>query len=235
MSCSQVNKKMANIILSTGEKIKCKALSDSEYNRLLKDSVGGVIKELKEKYGTEIHVLNNGQVVINEKDYYTLYYKLEDLEKVLADVSEASHGTEVMSGNTYGADFPLHTDALIRQLCDTLGVNERDHNVNQLGQIDKRISGLPNADTFNEDYMINYVALIGEIIIKKYGAKWDMQLSEDGRTWNPYLRVNEQQLQFFTYLYEDIFLNSGTNKHVVLSVYQTTDDIVRVNLGGNGR
>ena len=102
-------------------------------------------------------------------------------------------------------------------------------------QIDKRISKLPDADAFNEDHMINYVALIGEIIIKNYGAKWDMQLSGDGSTWNPYLRVNDQQLQFFTFLYEDIFLNSGTNKHVVLSVYKTAEEIIRVNLGGKGR
>jgi hypothetical protein len=220
---------MSSIVLTSGKKIRCKAITKTEYDKLKKASVGGIIDKLKEKYDIETYVLKTGQAIVAEKDYYTLYNSLDDLKLVLNDASAGNQGVEVLRNvNIYGSDFPGQTSNLVRQLCVDLDAPFEQFDMNLLSLIDQKISDLRDPESFNEDHLINYIALIGEVVKEKYHGTWDMQLASDGQTWNPYLQINNERVQFFTYLYEDIVLNyHNGNRHIIIEIYKTVEDIIK--------
>src|SRR5436305_11591546 len=97
VSCDQKKKrKMDSIELNNGLTVKCKSLSKDEYNSLMKDTAGGAIKRFREKYSIDVRQLRNGQVVVKEDDYYTLYYNLNDLDMVLGNASGSLQGVEIL-------------------------------------------------------------------------------------------------------------------------------------------
>lgn len=171
-------------------------------------------------------------MIVNEEDYYTLYHSIDDLDKVLNDANNSSNGTEVLfNRNPYGGDFPNHTGELISKLSTSLNINDTSGilDMGYLKKVDEKINLTINPKEFYEQNFINIIALIGTVVIQKYGAKWDMKLADDKHTWNPNLKVKNESLEFFTYLYEDVFLNNQT-KNIIPEVYQTAVDIVRHNI-----
>lgn len=234
VSCHQKEKrKMDSIQLNNGLTVKCKSLSKEEYNSSLKDTPGSSIKRFKEKYNIDVHQLRNGQVLVKEDDYYTLYYNLGDLDMVLLNASGYSQGVEILRNkNIYGSDFPAKTDSLINQLCISLSIEYKETNEQLLKEVDTKINKLKDPELFREGYFINFIALIGESLIKKHQARWEMKIASDGSTWNPYLIINDHRVQFFTYLYEDIFISHSQEDHLLFEIYETVNAIREHNLKG---
>lgn len=233
ISCNQSKQKkeMDTIELSNGLSIKCQSLTKSEYEILLKESIGDSIHRLKERYGVDVHQLKNNKVIVKEEDYYTLYYSLDDLDKVLLDASGASQGSEILlNKNPYGKSFSDSTNMLIKELLSSLSLAYKDPDERVLKIIEDRVNSLPNAESYKKEHIMHFIAVVGEVLKKKYAASWDMILSSDGITWNPYMIIKGYQIQFFTYLYEDVFLGSSVHYSFLTEVCETIDEIVKYNL-----
>jgi len=96
--------------------------------------------------------------------------------------------------------------------------------------IDQKIDTLQDPLEFKRRYFINLIALVGEVYISAGKAKWEMKISGDSVTWNPYLIIKKQEVNFFVYLYEDVFLVSANKERGLLEIYETIGDIERYNL-----
>lgn len=222
---------MDSIKLSNGLKIKCKSLEKAEYETITKDGAGKPIAKFKELYNIDVHQLTNGQVVVNENDYYTLYFSLEDLDAVLQDATGAAEGVEMMQHiNVYGEAFPAQTTDLIKQLLSLLHMEYTSPTPALLNEIDAKINQLEDPQSFREDNLISFVALLGELFINKDQAEWRMELASDGVTWNPYMLVRGEPVQFFGYLYEDIFINQSNYDQLLSEVYETVNEIIKQNI-----
>ncbi len=221
---------MNAIDLSDGTHINCQDLDEREYYDLLKKT-GNPVPRYEKEYGLDVRILEDGKVLIKESDYYTLYFSLDDLEKVLMDSVRQSGGRELMlNKNIYGSLFPEKTSELIGQLCIALKISKTPADVELLTLIDRKIDALQDPLEFKRQYFINLCALIGEAYIGTGKAQWKMKLSDDGVTWNPYLIIKKQEVNFFVYLYEDIFLVSANKERGLLEIYETIGDIERYNL-----
>ena len=216
---------MDNIELSDGSFIKCKSLSLHEFKALSIKSLGGPIGKFKNQFGVEVYQLNNDEVIANDGGYYMLFDNTNDVEKVLTDAHQSSHGTEILSNkNSFGKDFPNHTNILIKDLSDALNVKYVQPDEQLLRDLDYKLGGLPNASKFKKKHLINFIAVIGEVLRRKYKTEWEMVLGSDAKTWNPYLKSKGRPIEFFTYLYEDIYINENTEQ-LLTEVYETVNAI----------
>jgi hypothetical protein len=224
-------KAIMGIKLNDGTEVKCKALTKSEYELMVKASTGGLIRQSNDNYDIEAHRLKNNQVLVKEGEYYTLYNNLDDLNKVLENSVPPGNGVEILRNkNQYGSLFPERTEQLVRELCADLKIQYQEPDETLLRKIDVMIGRMDDADSFNEKHFINFLATIGEAIVKNSKARWYMKLASDGVTWNPYLIINGKQIQFFSYLYEDIFLTESNRAGLLVEIYETINDIKDKNL-----
>jgi hypothetical protein len=226
------HRNMAKIELSNGKSVQCEILTKDEYQKKITDSSSKLLSKYKTEYNIEVFTTSINEVIVNEEGDYTLYHTIDDLEKVLNDANNSSNGTEVLfNKNPYGSDFPNHTGELISKLSTLLKINETPDilDMEYLKKVDEKINLTGNPQEFYEQNFINIIALIGTVVIQKYEGQWDMELADDKHTWNPNLKVKNESLEFFTYLYEDVFLNNQT-KNIIPEVYQTAVDIVRHNI-----
>ena len=225
---------MIDIIeLRDGTSIKWQPLTQNEYDSLLKKAVKEPIGKYINQYGIEVRLLDSQQIIAKDRDYYGLYFSLSDFDRVLADFEKSgSHGTEILlNKNKYGKSFPEKTGVLINELSTALDIEDTIPSEALLRIVDTKICELQDPNTFRKQHLINFIALVGEALIKKHNAKWEMKLASDKITWNPYLVIRRHQVPFFTYLYEDIFLNQNTQKTPLIEVYETVNDIEKHNLG----
>ena len=77
-------------------------------------------------------------------------------------------------------------------------------------KIENKLAALDNPLFFYRKYFLNFVALLGEITIKNCSASWDLQLSDDGVTWNPFLKIQKKSIPIFSRLYETVFFDHNT-------------------------
>mgnify|MGYP001547819147 CR=1 FL=1 len=95
-------------------------------------------------------------------------------------------------------------------------------------EIDNKINHLGDAMAFRERYFLNMIAVVGDAIISANSPKvsWKMNLTNDFTTWNPDLAVNNQQISFLTYLYEDLFISNKGIEHPLVEIYRTVNTII---------
>jgi len=218
---------MDYIELSDGTFIKSKSLTRNEYLALKKDMYSNTsISEYKEKYNTDVYELKNKQILINQEDVFLLLDDLEDASRLLEDHAESSNDREALyNKNPYGKDFPKHTKDLIKELADTLDIVYVNYDEGLLKQVDSKLYKLPNPALFKKKHLINLIAVVGEVLRKKYHTEWFMILSDDRKTWNPYLKSDDRPINFFMYLYEDIYINNVDSDDLLFEIYETVNDI----------
>ena len=235
ISCNSMKKnnpvEIDRIELKDGSSIKCKSLSKQDFDKRVTQYNIQPIAEYKTKYSIDVFEISKQEVLVLESNYYTLYYSLSDLDAVLNGSNVVEDGREILYGkNPYGVDFPKNTEKLINQLGLLLHLQSvKNLSPNYLEEINKKINALDNPQVFFEGKFINIVALIGEAIREREHASWDMKLSDDKITWNPYLKINNQNVNFFSFLYEDIFIENNT-KNCIPEIYQTAIGIIEHNL-----
>lgn len=222
---------MDRIVLKDGNSIACESLSKEDFDKRVIQSKIQPIAEYKDKYSIDVFEISKKEVLVKEGNYYTLYYSLADLDSVLKGSNVVEEGKEILYGkNPYGEEFSKKTEKLINQLDILLNLQSvKSLSPSYLELVDKKINALDNSQVFFEENFINIVALIGEAIIEKHHASWDMRLSNDKITWNPYLKINNQHIDFFSFLYEDIFIEKNI-KNCIPEIYQTTIEIIEHNI-----
>jgi len=214
------------IELNDGTSISCKALEKAEYDSLLKKSDSTIyLDKYKGLYSLDVHLLGNGEVLIHESGYYTLYYRLSDLDRLLSQDNHSDRRELLLNKNVYGEKFPSHTKQLIDGLLQSLALRDSVYNDNLLLSIDNKINKLKNGDEFKKTHFINLIAVVGEVLLKKYTGFWNMELDLDGKTWNPYLTISGNKFQFFIYLYEDVFFKR-THEYTLSEINDTMQIII---------
>lgn len=231
VSCNS-NKKnntivMEKIELKDNTSIKCKALSKYEFDKILSSHSAGALSEYKTKYSIDVYEISSQEVLVQEGNYYTLYYSLSDLNAVLNGSSFEDGGREILYGkNPFDSDFPRYTYKLIEELALSLQLNpSKTFSLSYLQEVNEKINSLDSSQEFFEKKFINIIALIGEAVVEKYHASWDMKLGDDKITWNPYLNSKDQSINFFSFLYEDIFIEKDT-KDCIPEIYHTVSGII---------
>jgi hypothetical protein len=206
--------------LSNGDEIETIDLNDKQYSDTLK-----TCKNLKRVYNSItinepeiiIYEIDNGNILVSSDGYHSVYKSLDDLIKVMNDFDE--NGIEILSTlNKFNENFPLHTKELINELYRSLHYNPKEQLDCDLDALNSKIINTENTKDFNEKNILNYIALIGEIIINEYGGNWEVNLAKDNKTWNPYLIIDNNKIDIISYTYEDMIETDKGLKHLKGSI-----------------
>jgi hypothetical protein len=207
--------------LSNGEQIETIDLSTKQYNDTLKK-----YKNLKRVYNAitiaepeiVIYEMEDSHILVSSDGYHSIYKSLNDLIKVMNDFD--GQGIEILSDiNVYGENFPIHTSKLINELYVLLDYNSKEQLKCDLDVLDNKIKIIKNINKdFNDNNLLKYIALVGEIITNENGGHWKMYLSKDNKTWNPYIVVDNNNIDIVSYAYEDMIQNNNGLKHLKESI-----------------
>jgi hypothetical protein len=212
--------KFDKVKLSNGNEIETIDLNDKQYNDTLK-----TYKNLKRVYNSItinepeiiIYEMDSGNILVSSEGYHSVYKSLDDLIKVMNDFD--GEGIEILSTlNEFNENFPLHTKKLINELYESLDCNPKEQLNCDLDILNNKIRNTKNIKDFNEKKILNYIALIGEIVIHEHGGNWVMCLAKDSKTWNPYLVIDNNKIDIVSYTYEDMIENNNGLKHLKESI-----------------
>jgi hypothetical protein len=108
----------------------------------------------------------------------------------------------------YGADFPLHVAALIRELSTTLRLepSDLDRSIRSLALLEESIIELGGGHVALDELFPHLVAYIGEVLIEYNGGSWYMLWRPDYQVWEPYVVTESGEFcDPFTHLYDQLF------------------------------
>lgn len=131
--------------------------------------------------------------------------------------------------------FPSATIQRIDQLSKVVGetlLQNGKPDVNSLNAVDSFLNCQVASWAFRKKYFADFVALVGETLIQKFGkhCSWEMQLYEDGVTWQPDVFYDRNWLGIGATLYDN--LRDASNKQPVYSTFNTIDLIIHTTLRG---
>jgi hypothetical protein len=218
---------MDNLELSDGSFLKLESLNHAKYELLKEKRREQSESDYTRNFNAEVFLLEDGRVIVDQDGAYSLLDNLSDVDKLFSHNLEYAQGREVLYyKNAYGKDFPNHTNILIRNLVNAVGIEYADNYETLMNLIDAKLETIPEASIFKKTYFINFIAVIGEALRKKHKTEWVMILSDDGTTWNPYLKSHKgRPINFFIYLYEDIYINHINSGDLLFEIYETVNDI----------
>jgi hypothetical protein len=127
--------------------------------------------------------------------------------------------------NIYGENFPKFSYMLADSFLKKMGISENDLPLNILTAVDERLLANRTKKFFNEEVM-SIIALIGELINKKYHSEWIMVKSDS--TWTPAILYKGQKIFFENYILLDF--DNKEEKSPIQNSYLTICDIIESNL-----
>ncbi len=183
-----------------------------------------------EKYNLNAFKLEDGKVIVQESNKYALYPSIDVLLDVLKGYT-GPHKKEFLDGrNPFGKNFPVEVDHIISKMLRDFGINLDMSKRDILKKLDSVI--VKNRDNdFLDRNLLGFIALIGKYNIEEFGGKWEMELADDRRTWNPSILINNQKVYFVSYIWED-FLDYRVNNPAT-EVFETVGDVIRYNIFGS--
>ncbi|MDD1524991.1 hypothetical protein [Riemerella anatipestifer] len=209
--------------LNSGEEIYSIELNKKQYETIMKDSLK--FKDISDNFhftslDSKVYQMPNGNILSSDDGYYTIFKNINDLKKLINDFSD-SNGSEILNKlNPYGENFSNYSNNLADDIINvTNAVGNND--VDKLKAIDFFIN--THIEYKSCKYLINYIALIGNMILKKYNGTWETELATDRETWNPYLKIEGKRYDLITYVYEDVILSDRSS---LLLSYQSLCDII---------
>ena len=126
-SCTRSNKHMLNVnervILANNKVITYQVLTEKEFIHL----TGGGYYEMLSNYLSKsilVYKTNSGLLYFNDEGRCGVFNNISDLNSYVALKSEKHGSTQILfQKNRYGEHFPLHIDALKKELLDTLHID----------------------------------------------------------------------------------------------------------------
>lgn len=212
--------------LSDGSCIKYKVLDDDHYSQIILDTTKIDLSDQYSLEGLTIYKFKN-LIIVKDEFNVVMYYSEVDYNKVLDDYSE--DGLEILNGlNVYNELFPERINDIIINLFGNLNLPIPSKiEVSHLNLIDSIINSKEDSVLEVRKNFMGIIAVIGELINQKKGTSWKMILSDDNKTWNPYLILGNDEISFFEYIYEDVFVDF--NELSTYEVYHTVLDIIYYN------
>ncbi|TWP30210.1 hypothetical protein ETU08_06525 [Apibacter muscae] len=212
-------------ILINKEKVDYIELTTKQFEKIMQDSSNFQI--LKPDFSSaSVYKLSSGNILVSEEGYHTLYRNVDDYRKIVDDYNEiiSNHGNniEILYGqNIYNDKFPEKTKFLVKELLGELDIDTKSVlSIDLLREVEEKAI---KSNKIYEINIINFIAIVGETVLKDYKGEWRMELSKDGETWNPFLLIEGKRIEITSYVYEDLMDREEPN--LILS-YQTIKDIL---------
>ena len=108
----------------------------------------------------------------------------------------------------YGADFPLHITALLRELAQTLLIpeSELDRSIRSLDRLEQAVTAFGGGHSALDEIFPHLVTYMGEVLIEHNGGSWYMLWRPDYSVWEPYIVTDAGEFcDPFTHLYDQLF------------------------------
>jgi hypothetical protein len=126
----------------------------------------------------------------------------------------------------FGADFPLHITALIRELATTLHIDETalDRSLRSLEQLEESVRAFGGGREAIEALFPHLVAYMGEVLIDHNGGSWYMLWRPEYAVWEPYVVTESGEFcDPFTHLYDQLHeLDEGFS--LLAAISRMTED-----------
>ncbi len=210
------------------------------YQQIAKDSANSIVQNQKvtaiesSDKNDSLYKLDDGRILLmqnyggcylyrNIGDINLLKKSTEDFYNKLAQNPDAEN--HLLSGIfQYTDNFPTYAPKLSKSLLADFGVRSQTVDINALKDIDNKILSTEDPVEIYRQHFAAIIAIVGEALVEKHHAQWCMQRSKKGDVWEPYLQIGERKVEFFNWLYEDIFINQDPEKPLLFESYQTIED-----------
>jgi hypothetical protein len=181
------------------------------------------------EYNINAYCTDDGKIIVQESNRFAMYPSIEILRTTLKGYA-GPYKRELLEGlNPYNDNFPAEVNNIISKMLADLNLDPNLSFKHLLKRLDAIIVK-NRSKAFLDKHLLGFVALIGKHNIDEFGGKWEMVLSEDKKTWNPAIKIENEELYFVNYILED-FSNSDL-PYPATEVFETVRDIIRINILG---
>jgi hypothetical protein len=200
---------------------------------LIKSKGGKIDSSLSEKYGLQIYLLQDHSIITVEHGMFAEFKDVNELDSVLSNYKSEEH--ILYNKNPFNADFPDHTRELIDSVLVYLDMPHENVRLDRalIYSVNEQFVARQISEELKERFLLNIIALVGEVIIHERKAKWDMVLSEDDHvTWSPNLNYEGHRIALPVYVFENLFVHTDLKDPIEFS-YTTINDIIDVSIEKN--
>lgn len=198
--------------LINGEILPIESLKNEIYQKIiLEKGVRKIDLPFIDNTNRENYLLSDGKLVTRFKDYQPILFNSVFDFKKSKEINTLNTFSILDGLNPLGVHFPEHTNKLGHELCEKLNI-QFELSTKILKEIDEKMN-LLDADSlykFRHKYFINIISIVGGVFIsesQKKGINSTWKMEKASLTFSPLLIVNNQRLDFWMYLYEDMFEN----------------------------
>src|SRR5688572_3253653 len=146
--------------------------------KLINEKKGKLDTIFQNKFDLNIYRLFDGMIVTNAHERYAIFKDEEELINTLQSYKATEN---ILSGkNIYGKAFPKYSMKLIDELLIEFGLEaKRDTlDIKTLKKLDSLIQIRPNSKQIKDKFFINFIAILGELLIQEEKAKWKVAKSK---------------------------------------------------------
>jgi hypothetical protein len=227
------------IQLEDGEVIHYVQIPKTEADNLIASQE---VTSLESKDSNEqLYKLTNGSILVRQNyGGCYIYNSLEQLDRISESTAafydkmaeDPNYERHLLTGIfSQSEDFPNHSRELSIKLLDHWKITDQTWDENMLKTLDEKIMSEDDPiDTYRQNFEA-LIAIVGEVLKEQYKAKWTMQKTDAGNTWQPYMEIKGIKLEYYNWLYEDIFINQDPEKPIAYETYMSAVDWIKVKTG----
>lgn len=203
-------------------------VSKNEFKKYKVDNKLIFCNDIFDHYGVTAYKIDDAKVIVEESGRYALYPSMNILLNVLKNYKGSYKRSILFDKNPYGKNFPDMVGTIVTQLFDDLDIDPDVLNREDvLIKLDNAILKNRN-ELFFEKYFLGFIALIGKYSLQEFKGRWQMVLSDDKVTWNPFIEINNQKVYFADYIREDFF--NLKERKPFTEAFETVRHIIRINV-----
>jgi hypothetical protein len=187
---------------------KNRKVTKQEVKKLLSESNCAKDEEISEAALADTYVMPDGQVlVVDSTGKGRLWESRDDIIAVIQQAAEPPE--HILTGLLpAGKKFVDSIPSLIGQLPDKLKINRKslDFSWESLTLIDQQVfSRIGRKKCLTPELFEPLLAYAGETMRRRKNGKWEMRLSSDGTTWEPWIITDDFKFPPFSYLHEQLY------------------------------
>jgi hypothetical protein len=190
-------------------KKNAKILFKTEADKIIANMQGRPTQEFAKKFEATVYALSDGSYIVA---YEYLYRQYRNRQHVLDMLNGGSYSEHILRGvSRSGENFPSEAKMMLGPLVKrfNLDPSKLDYTEKSLYHIDITLMEAYESGTISKydlyEHLMGFIAYAGEVYIRQYGGRWQMELYKDGETWQPYIVTTKgKKLNLFTCVADDI-------------------------------
>lgn len=182
-----------------------------------------------EAEGIHLFELTDSSIVSSDGGYAIKFHNLHDYQKLSGPHEGENTGSHILADkNPYGKDFPKMTGKLISGLLADLKISDLQINAHLLKQVDEKIGKTQSPVKFWMEHYLQIIAIVGESLNQEFGTSWSMKYDQSSKVWEPFIEYHGKEIQFFGYLWEDIYQTQDPNMPICSETFLTVKGIMEI-------